>query len=83
MVLHTRQLNNYPHSDLSQVDVWRPADTQETAAAWREAILSQERPIAFALSRQTLKRSLKLRTNKQHIKRRIRGLWIALTLMRL
>ena len=37
------------------LDVWRPADTQETAAAWREAILSQERPIAFALSRQTLK----------------------------
>ena len=37
------------------LDVWRPADTQETAAAWKEAILSQERPIAFALSRQTLK----------------------------
>ena len=37
------------------LDVWRPADTQETAAAWREAILSQERPIAFALSRQTLR----------------------------
>ncbi len=37
------------------LDVWRPADTQETAAAWRAAILSQERPIAFALSRQTLK----------------------------
>ena len=36
------------------LDVWRPADTQETAAAWREALLSQERPTAFALSRQTL-----------------------------
>ena len=37
------------------LDVWRPADTQETAAAWREALQSQERPTAFALSRQTLK----------------------------
>ena len=36
------------------LDVWRPADTQETAVAWREAILSKERPTAFALSRQTL-----------------------------
>ena len=36
------------------LDVWRPADTQETAAAWKEALLSQERPTAFALSRQTL-----------------------------
>ena len=37
------------------LDVWRPADTQETAAAWREALQSKERPTAFALSRQTLK----------------------------
>ena len=36
------------------LDVWRPADTQETAAAWREALQSKERPTAFALSRQTL-----------------------------
>ena len=37
------------------LDVWRPADTQETAAAWREALQSKERPTAFALSRQTLR----------------------------
>ncbi len=37
------------------LDVWRPADTQETAAAWKEALKSKERPVAFALSRQTLK----------------------------
>ena len=36
------------------LDVWRPADTQETAAAWRESLQSKERPSAFALSRQTL-----------------------------
>ncbi len=36
------------------LDVWRPADTQETAVAWKHAILSEERPSAFALSRQTL-----------------------------
>ena len=58
------------------LDVWRPADTQETAAAWREAILSQERPIAFALSRQTLKEIPKTKkTNKQYIKRRICRVW--------
>ena len=58
------------------LDVWRPADTQETAAAWREAILSQERPIAFALSRQTLKEIPKTKkTNKQYIKRRICSVW--------
>ena len=36
------------------LDVWRPADTQETAAGWIAAITSTERPLAFALSRQTL-----------------------------
>jgi transketolase len=36
------------------LDVWRPADTQETAVAWRHALLSQERPSALALTRQTL-----------------------------
>ena len=36
------------------LDVWRPADTQETAAAWKHALLNQERPSAFALTRQTL-----------------------------
>ena len=36
------------------LDVWRPADTQETAAGWIAALTSTERPLAFALSRQTL-----------------------------
>ena len=36
------------------LDVWRPADTQETAAGWIAALTSTERPIAFALSRQSL-----------------------------
>ena len=51
------------------LDVWRPADTQETAAAWREAILSQERPIAFALSRQTLKEIPKTKRQIRNISR--------------
>jgi transketolase len=36
------------------LDVWRPADTQETAAGWIAALTTSERPLAFALSRQTL-----------------------------
>ena len=51
------------------MDVWRPADTQETAAAWREAILSHERPIAFALSRQTLKEIPKTKGQISNISR--------------
>ena len=51
------------------MDVWRPADTQETAAAWREAVLSQERPIAFALSRQTLKEIPKTKGQISNISR--------------
>ena len=39
---------------IQNLDVWRPADTQETAVAWKHALLSQERPSAFALTRQTL-----------------------------
>jgi transketolase len=40
---------------IPDLDVWRPADTQETAVAWKHALLSQERPSALALTRQTLK----------------------------
>ena len=57
------------------LDVWRPADTQETAAAWREAILSQERPIAFALSRQTLKEIPKTKRQIGNISRGGYGVW--------
>ena len=51
------------------LDVWRPADTQETAAAWREAILSKDRPIALALSRQTLKEIPKTKRQISNISR--------------
>ncbi|WP_298833566.1 transketolase [uncultured Piscinibacter sp.] len=36
------------------LDVWRPADTAETAAAWAAAIGSAARPTALLLSRQNL-----------------------------
>ena len=39
---------------IPDLDVWRPADTQETAVAWKHALLSNERPSALALTRQTL-----------------------------
>jgi len=49
------------------LDVWRPADTQETAAAWKQAILSNHRPTALALSRQTLIEIPKTQTQKNNI----------------
>jgi transketolase len=36
------------------LDVWRPADTAETAVAWTMAITQRERPSALLLSRQAL-----------------------------
>ena len=36
------------------LDVWRPADTAETAMAWTRAILNRDRPTALLLSRQNL-----------------------------
>ena len=36
------------------LDVWRPADTAETAVAWAVALQSRERPSALLLSRQNL-----------------------------
>ncbi len=36
------------------LDVWRPADKVETAAAWAEALRRRERPTALVLSRQGL-----------------------------
>ena len=36
------------------LDVWRPADTAETAVAWAVALESQHRPSALLLSRQNL-----------------------------
>ena len=49
------------------LDVWRPADTQETVAAWKESILSNERPIALALSRQTLQQLPKSKSQVTNI----------------
>jgi len=49
------------------LDVWRPADTQETVAAWKESILSKERPIALALSRQTLQQLPKSKSQVTNI----------------
>jgi transketolase len=36
------------------LDVWRPADTAETAVAWAKALESKSRPTALLLSRQNL-----------------------------
>lgn len=36
------------------LDVWRPADTAETAVAWAVALQNQDRPTALLLSRQNL-----------------------------
>ncbi len=48
-VEHAAALRVIPH-----LDVWRPADTAETVAAWRAAIESRSRPTALLLSRQNL-----------------------------
>ena len=39
---------------MPNLDVWRPADTAETAVAWAKAIDSRSRPSALLLSRQNL-----------------------------
>ena len=49
------------------LDVWRPADTQETAAAWKQAVSSKHRPLALALTRQTLPEIPKTKTQKNNI----------------
>jgi len=36
------------------LDVWRPADTAETAVAWTQSLLNATRPTALLLSRQNL-----------------------------
>ena len=49
------------------LDVWRPADTHETAVAWKQAISSNHRPTALALSRQTLTEIPKTQSQKNNI----------------
>ncbi len=49
------------------LEVWRPADTQETGAAWKEAILSKDGPVALALSRQTLQHIPKTKSQVKNI----------------
>jgi transketolase len=39
---------------IPNLDVWRPADTAETAVAWAKAIEARDRPSALLLSRQNL-----------------------------
>ena len=39
---------------IPNLDVWRPADTAETAVAWTMAIANNQRPSALLLSRQNL-----------------------------
>ncbi|HSW07866.1 transketolase [Aquabacterium sp.] len=39
---------------IPNLDVWRPADTAETAVAWAKAIETRNRPSALLLSRQNL-----------------------------
>ena len=51
------------------LDVWRPADTQETAVAWKHALLSKETPSALALSRQSLTELPKSNTQISNIEK--------------
>ena len=39
---------------IPNVDVWRPADTTETAVAWASALQNHDKPTVLALSRQNL-----------------------------
>jgi transketolase len=39
---------------IPNLELWRPADARETAAAWRRALLRNDGPVAMALSRQNL-----------------------------
>jgi transketolase len=48
-VEHAASLRLIPH-----LDVWRPADTAETAVAWACALQNRSRPSALLLSRQNL-----------------------------
>ena len=52
---------------IPDLDVWRPADTQETAVAWKHALLSKHRPSALALTRQTLEELPKSKTQNANI----------------
>ncbi|MDY0743422.1 transketolase [Paucibacter sp. R3-3] len=46
------------------LDVWRPADTAETAVAWTMALSNASRPSALALSRQNLPYANKLQLDE-------------------
>jgi transketolase len=48
-VEHVAALRTIPNLQL-----WRPADARETAAAWRVALTRKDGPVAFALTRQNL-----------------------------
>jgi transketolase len=44
---------------IPNLDVWRPADTLETAVAWRHSLQRDDGPSALALSRQAMPVALK------------------------
>jgi transketolase len=48
-VEHVAALRTIPN-----LQVWRPGDARETAAAWRAALTHNDGPVAFALTRQNL-----------------------------
>ena len=48
-VEHAASLRMIPN-----LDVWRPADTEETAVAWAQALANTDKPTALLLSRQGL-----------------------------
>ena len=55
MVRHMNQLSNWLHFVQCQdLSVIRPADANETAAAWNIAVSSKNTPTALVLSRQNL-----------------------------
>lgn len=52
---------------IPNLDVWRPADTTETAVAWATALASANRPSALLLSRQNLPYAPKSEEALDHI----------------
>src|SRR5690606_39821334 len=53
------------------LNVFRPADANETVAAWREALLEKDAPVALVLTRQklpVLEDRKSTRLNSSHVK---------------
>lgn len=54
MVQHTNQLNKLLPTWHTKPNTWRPADTVETAIAWKSALERKDGPTALIFSRQNL-----------------------------